>query len=142
MKSIAKSIFFMLLVVQFACTSEKVDETKLLRDEVIAIHDEVMPLMGELKSLKKEIKIKTDSLIAQDSVVNAEKIHELRNLENQLEDAFEGMFVWMRQYKAPDESVDEKEAKAYLTEQKALVEKVNKDIKEALKAAKQELGKG
>lgn len=141
MKYIFRSIFFMFLVMQFACNSEKVDETKLLRDEVIAIHDEVMPLMGELKSFKKEIKIKADSLVEQDSTANAEKIYELRSIENQLEEAFEGMFIWMRQYRAPDETIDENEAKAYLTEQKVLVEKVNKDIKEALKAAKQELGK-
>lgn len=141
MKYIFRSIFLMLFVMHFACDSEKVDETKLLRDEVIAIHDEVMPLMGELKSLRKEIKIKTDSLVEQDSTANAEKIDELRTLDVQLEDAFEGMFVWMRQYKAPDESIDEDEAKAYLTEQKVLVEKVNKDIKVALRAAKQELGK-
>ena len=141
MKYIFKTIFLLILVMQFACNSEKIEETKLLRDEVIAIHDEVMPLMGELKSFKKEIKIKADSLVEQDSTANAEKIYELRSIENQLEEAFEGMFIWMRQYRAPDETIDENEAKAYLTEQKVLVEKVNKDIKEALKAAKQELGK-
>lgn len=141
MKYIFKTIFLLILVMQFACNSEKIEETKLLRDEVIAIHDEVMPLMGELRSFKKEIKIKADSLLEQDSAANAEKIHELRSLENQLEKAFEGMFVWMRQYRIPDENLDKKEVIDYLTGQKILVEKVNKDIKEALKSAKQELGK-
>lgn len=126
---------------QSGCNSEKIDKTNLLRDEVIAIHDEVMPLMGELRSLKKELKIKADGLVEQDSLENAEKIHELRNIESQLEYAFEGMFIWMRQYKEPEESLDKNDAKAYLTEQKVLVEKVNKDIKQALKAAKKELGK-
>lgn len=126
---------------QSGCNSEKIDKTNLLRDEVIAIHDEVMPLMGELRSLKKELKTKADGLVEQDSLENAEKIHELRNIESQLEYAFEGMFIWMRQYKEPEESLDKNDAKAYLTEQKVLVEKVNKDIKQALKAAKKELGK-
>lgn len=141
MKHIFSSIFFMLLFMQSGCNSEKIDKTNLLRDEVIAIHDEVMPLMGELRSLKKELKIKADGLVEQDSLENAEKIHELRNIESQLEYAFEGMFIWMRQYKEPEESLDKNDAKAYLTEQKVLVEKVNKDIKQALKAAKKELGK-
>lgn len=141
MNNVFRSIFFVMIFFQAGCNIEKVDEAKLLRVEVIAIHDEVMPLMGELKSLKKEVKLKTVNLLESDSSANAEKIKELRDLENQLDDAFEGMFVWMRQYKAPDESVSEEEAKAYLTQQKILVEKVNKDIKEALQAAKVELGK-
>ncbi|MDX5477052.1 MAG: hypothetical protein LPJ98_01245, partial [Cyclobacteriaceae bacterium] len=68
-----------------------------------------------------------------------ERIQELKALSKQLDQAFEGMFIWMRQFKAPEEDMEKSEAIEYLNEQKVKVEKVNKDIKEALATAKQEL---
>lgn len=141
MKNLFESLFFLVVLTLAACSNEKVDEVQLLKDEVIAIHDEVMPYMGELKSLKKELEHKSDSLAQQDSLNYQNKINELNELAKKLDDAFEGMFVWMRQFKAPDADTDSEIAVAYFLEQKTLVEKVNADIKLALKDAKKELDK-
>lgn len=139
MRKIFNVLFFSIITVLFSCQSEKVDENQLLKDEVIAIHDEVMPYMGELRSLKKEVDNKSDSLANKDAEAFAADIKRLESISKQLEDAFEGMFIWMRQFKAPEETMDEEAAKSYLLNQKELVEKVNEDIKQAMKVAKEEL---
>jgi len=124
-----------------SCNSEQKDEISKLKDEVIGLHDEVMPYMGELKSLKKEVETKSKNLFDEDSLLNQNKIEELDLLAKQLDSAFEGMFVWMRQYKSPEEDMDREAAKIYLLDQKSKVELVNKDIKEALASAKEVLVK-
>ncbi|WP_291778461.1 hypothetical protein [Cecembia sp.] len=139
MRKIFNVLFLLFSFSQLSCQNEKIDENQLLKDEVIAIHDEVMPYMGELKSLKKEIDNKLDSLVQHDSLVHAEEIKKLSLLSEQLDHAFDGMFVWMRQFKAPDADAEKEEAKSYLLDQKEMVQKVNEDIKEALKLAKVEL---
>lgn len=141
MKFVFKYLLVLSLFASVACQSEKKDEVGDLKEEVIAIHDEVMPLMGELKSLKKEAETLAEQLTLEDSVVHEQRIEELKALSQQLDQAFDGMFVWMRQFKAPEEEVEKSEAIDYLLDQKVKVEKVNKDIKEALALAKQELGK-
>ncbi|MFD2202181.1 hypothetical protein [Shivajiella indica] len=141
MKCILMSTRIFFLLVLFSCNSERPDEISNLKDEVIGIHDEVMPFMGELKSLKKEVEIKSKSLHEEDSIQYQGKIEELDSLANQLDSAFEGMFIWMRQYKSPEEDADKNEAKKYLLEQKEKVEVVNQDIKNALALARKELGK-
>lgn len=141
MKFILKYNLIIFLVFVFSCKSDRTDEISSLKEEVIGIHDEVMPLMGELKSLKKEIEIRSKDLYEEDSTLNQEKIEELNFMAAELQSAFDGMFVWMRQYKSPEEDMDREEAKIYLMEQKQKVELVNKDIKTALASAKKELGK-
>lgn len=125
----------------FSCSENKVDENQLLKDEVIAIHDEVMPHMGELKTLRKKINQKAEDLHEKDSIANSEKVKELTILAKELDDAFEGMFVWMRQFKNSYEEMDEEEIKIYLQEQNKLVLKVRDDINSSMKAAKKELEK-
>ncbi|EOZ93251.1 hypothetical protein A33Q_3841 [Indibacter alkaliphilus LW1] len=116
--------------------AEKKENTEELRDEVIAIHDEVMPLMGEIKSLRKDILKVSEGLYQEDSVDNAEKIKSLQALANKLDEAFDGMFVWMRQYQSSPEALSEQEYREYLLDQKEKVEKVNSDIKTAMAEAK------
>lgn len=141
MKFVFKNLLVFFLFAAVSCQSEKKDEVGDLKEEVIAIHDEVMPLMGELKSLKKEADTLAEQLSMEDSVMHQDRIEELKALSEQLDQAFEGMFIWMRQFKAPEEDMEKSEAIEYLNEQKVKVEKVNKDIKEALSMAKQELDK-
>lgn len=141
MKFVFKNLLVLFLFASVACQSEKKDEVGDLKEEVIAIHDEVMPLMGELKSLKKEADTLAEQLSLEDSVMHQERIEELKSLSEQLDQAFDGMFVWMRQFKAPEEDMEKSEALEYLKEQKVKVEKVNKDIKEALATARQEFEK-
>ncbi|MFD2037227.1 hypothetical protein ACFSKL_20685 [Belliella marina] len=132
------SVFFFLCLA-FSCGGEKVDQNQLLQDEVIAIHDEVMPHMGELKSLRKKIDTKANDLESVDPEGNSEKIIELRLLAKQLDEAFEGMFVWMRQYDSSFEGMSDEEKTTYLKEQKIKVTKVNDDIANSMSKANKEL---
>jgi hypothetical protein len=141
MKCILRFHWILFFFFFFSCKSERTDEISNLKEEVIGIHDEVMPFMGELKSLKKEVEIKSKGLHEQDSILNNDRINELNLLAGQLDSAFDGMFVWMRQYKSPEEGMDREEAKIYLLEQKEKVKLVNEEIKIALASAKKELGK-
>lgn len=141
MKNIFKifgSFLFLALIVS-SCKQEQVDENQVLKQEVIDIHDEVMPRMGELRSLKKSLLEKVEQLGAEDAEENAEEIKRLQVYADNLEDAFEGMFVWMRQFQSNYEGSEE-EVYEYLLEQKVLVEKVNRDIKSSIENAKKELG--
>lgn len=124
----------------FSCSGEKVDENQQLKDEVIAIHDEVMPYMGELKTLRKKINAKAEGLVEEDSIGNSEKVLELKILAKDLDNAFEGMFVWMRQFKNTYEEMNEQEVKSYLQVQNQMVIKVRDDINSSMAAAKKELG--
>lgn len=128
---------FLFLTLLVSCAQEKVDENKLLKQEVIDIHDEVMPKMGELRSLKKSILEKIEAL---ESNVDSDpdSIQRLKTYADDLENAFEGMFVWMRQFQSNYEGSEE-EVYEYLQEQKVLVEKVNRDIKTSIENAKKEL---
>lgn len=125
------AVVFCLLLM--ACESENVQ----LKEEVIAIHDEVMPHMGKLKSLQKELNEKADQLALDDSVEHREQILELRNTSSELDNAYEGMFVWMRQFQPEQEGMTEEEFNDYLNEQKASVEKVKTDINQALEKAEE-----
>ena len=132
-------IIFLCLITSFlGCESEKKDQNQELKNEVIAIHDEVMPLMGDLKSLKKKIDEKTQN-VSQSDPENLIEIQKLEMLSDELDSAFNGMFVWMRQFQSTYDNMAEEEVKAYLLDQKEKVEKVNNDIKKALTAAKKEL---
>ena len=108
------------------------DGNNQLKEEVIAIHDEVMPHMGRLQSLQKDLAEEADLLALEDSVVNYDQIALLRNTSMELGLAYEGMFVWMRQFDPEQGELTKEEYEAYLNEQKALVETVKEDINQAL----------
>lgn len=137
MKKFSKIVAWIGVVIGLvSCSSDK-KEVESLKSEVIEIHDEVMPLMGELKSEQKRIEEKADELELEDSIANLKKVADMRSTAVKLEQAYEGMFVWMRQYKGELEGMDEVEAIKYLSGQKELVTKVNEDIKDALEEAGQ-----
>jgi|SRR5690554_6542541 len=122
---------FLSLALFLACASENTE----LKDEVIAIHDEVMPHMGKLQSLQKELTEKADLLALEDSVGLGEEISNLRNTAAELGSAYEGMFVWMRQFEPDQGELTTEEYEVYLNDQKILVEKVKRDINQALEKA-------
>jgi hypothetical protein len=93
-----------------------------------------MPKMGELMSFQKKALAKADSLYAQDSTATAQ-IESMRTLAGQLDQAYEGMFVWMRQYSLEEEGKTPEEIKIYLDEQLLKVNQVNVEIKAALELA-------
>ncbi len=135
MKKIINQAFVFLCVIGlFSCSSNGVDNEEL-KEEVISIHDEVMPKMGELRSVQKELTQKAQQLSLEDSVANQEKIQQLKNVASELEDAYEGMFEWMRQFNGEFQEMTEEEVTDYLNEQKEKVTKVNEDIKAALEKA-------
>jgi hypothetical protein len=111
---------------------------KALREEVIAIHDEVMPKMGALKNHQKRLSEEIVELQGRGEAIDREEIVLRQDLVIRLDQAYEGMFVWMRQFKTHElDEMDEEESKAYLLEQKEKVEKVNMDIKSALSSAEE-----
>lgn len=97
----------------------------------MAIHDEVMPKLGQLKAFQKKAVQKADELAAMDSRDTA-RIKQLNVLEKELDQAYEGMFVWMRQYKLDEEDKTPEEIKLYLDTQLTLVSEVSTAIKDAL----------
>ncbi|MCL6259494.1 hypothetical protein M3O96_10365 [Aquiflexum sp. TKW24L] len=123
----------------FACAPDKKETNELLKQEVISIHDEVMPKMDELKKLKKDILQKVENLES-DSTSNSLEIEKLNKIALDLDAAFEGMFVWMRQFKSTYDEMTPEEVEAYLLEQKLKVQVVNDQIKSSIEAANQEMG--
>ena len=99
-----------------------------LYDEVMKIHDEVMPRMDELyrkkESLKNRIADKPDmseddKLVIEDSITK-------------LDQASEGMMVWMRQFNPIPDSLGEEKAREYLENEMEKIKKVRQDITEIL----------
>lgn len=131
MKSLLNSAILSLIVFLGSCGPSPQEQNDQFRTQVIAVHDEVMPKMGQLKSLQKKALQKAEDLTAQDST-QTEQIQAYKTLALELDQAYEGMMVWMRQYEREDGDATPEEVKAYLDEQMILVQKVNDDIKNAL----------
>lgn len=123
---------FVVSIMVLSCTPKQ-DEVQLRKDEVIAIHDEVMPKMGELKSYEKALTDK--AVMLEENGASASEITAFKEAAEACDAAYEGMFVWMRQFNANLTSMEEHEALAYLEDQVGKVKEVNQDIKEALATA-------
>lgn len=121
-----------------ACANPLIEANKEMRAQIIGVHDEVMPKIGQLMSLEKKALAQADSLFAQDSTATTD-IEAMRSLAGQLNQAHEGMFVWMRQYSLDEEGKTPEELKTYLDEQLVKVNQVNADIKAALEQAASKL---
>ena len=134
MKLFSNSLIFIFSMFVLACSNPLIETNKEMRAQIIGVHDEVMPKMGELMSLQKKALAQADSLYAQDSTATTQ-IESMRSLAGQLDQAYEGMFVWMRQYSLEEEGKTPEEIKTYLDEQLVKVNQVNADIKAALEQA-------
>ncbi|MFN3997179.1 hypothetical protein [Algoriphagus sp.] len=126
-------IFTFILLLQSCGPSQK-ELNAERRSEVIAVHDEVMPKMGQIKSFEKKALQKANEFAAMDSVDSA-KVQELKVLAVELDQAYEAMFVWMRQYDTEDGDRNSEEVKTYLDEQMISVSEVNRLMKTALSKA-------
>lgn len=120
----------------FSCAPDT-NDNQALKEEVIAIHDEVMPKMGTLKFYQKRLTEEADQLSELDSVQYQDEIQKRRHLARELDQAYEGMFIWMRQFRPNLEDMEDEEARKYLQEQKSKVTKVNEDIKNSLAKAEE-----
>jgi hypothetical protein len=134
MKLFASALTLLISFLVLACSNPLIETNKEMRAQIIGVHDEVMPKMGELMSLQKKALAQADSLYAQDSTATAQ-IESMRSLAGQLDQAYEGMFVWMRQYSLEEEGKTPEEIKTYLDDQLLKVNQVNADIKAALDQA-------
>ncbi|WP_194776522.1 hypothetical protein [Pararhodonellum marinum] len=121
-----------LLLILGAC-QDKDKSNDLLKNEVLAIHDEVMPKMSNLKEARKQILEKANTLEVQEA--DSLRVAEHKAVAMQLDDAYEGMFVWMRQYQPEPEKKSPEELETYLLDQKEKVTQVNIAIKRALNEA-------
>jgi transposase-like protein len=124
------SIFFIFQ----SCGNKLAYENVKLRKEVIAIHDEVMPKMGQLKSCEK-VALQMAEEISVSSEPDSLRIQGLKDLALELDQAYEGMFVWMRQYNVEDGDKTPEEVRKYLDEQMEKVTQVNYEIKSVLEKA-------
>lgn len=126
------SLFFILS----SCGTSPQEENKALRDSVIAVHDEVMPLMSKLKSMEAKA-VKTAEDLEATENPDMQKVDELKALAYDLNQAYEGMFVWMRQYEQEDGDRSPEKVKAYLEGQMLKVEVVNEEITSVLSRAEE-----
>ncbi len=138
MKTTVSIILFTLLLV-FACGDKKKNTQEELHDKVMALHDEIMPKMGDIMKFKKQLNNKIDALIEEGSDANAEKITELRNVVEDLENSHEGMMNWMREFDNDFEGMVNEEVIKYLNEQVEKIEKVGESTNNALKKAEEVL---
>lgn len=121
-----------------SCGPNLKNENKKAREVLIAVHDEVMPQMGKLKSYEKKATQKLEALRTQEPI-DSLQIAKLSKLVDDLNSAYEGMFVWMRQYEVEDGDKEPLVIKAYLEEQMIQVTEVNQNIKNVLQKAEMEL---
>lgn len=121
-----------------ACDGNLEKENAVLKEEVIAIHDEVMPLMGDLKNYQKQVEKRISQ--ADSLGITPEEVANLKAIALDLGNSFEGMFVWMRQFKTSFDEMPDEQVRDYLLEQKILVEKVNADIKKSIENYKANFG--
>ena len=129
---------FIVFIGVFSCTARE-DEVSKFIDEVIAVHDEVMPKMGELRSYQKSLSAKAEEL--RSTASDTTSLRDLKQAANACEVAYEGMFVWMRQFDSKLEGLEEEESLTYLRDQLVKVTQVNRDIKKALDDAERLLEK-
>ncbi|WP_297335456.1 hypothetical protein [Algoriphagus sp.] len=139
MKGITPLLILLTLGFLVACKPSLEETNAQLREEVIAVHDEVMPLMGKLKSFEKQAKDKIEEM-EQSALANSTQLEELKALSYDLNQAYEGMFVWMRQYEIEDGEKTQEEVEVYLNEQMKSISKVNDEIKTVLERAEKSLG--
>jgi hypothetical protein len=134
MKIVRITLILTLVLFFQACGPSQKELNTERRSEVIAIHDEVMPKMGQLKSFEKKALQRAEEFAAMDTV-DAVKVQEMKELAFELDQAYEAMFVWMRQYETEDGDRTPEEVKVYLEEQMISVSEVNRMMKAALSKA-------
>lgn len=137
MKRVISILIFAIFSIFYSCGPSQKELNDLQRVELIEIHDEVMPLMGKLKSQEKKALDQVKELESSDQV-DSMRIQSLKALAYDLDQAYEGMFSWMRQYEIEDGDMSPEEVKVYLEEQMIKVQEVNEQIKEVLEKADQE----
>lgn len=126
-----KILLSLISVVVLSCQPSQEELNQIKREEVIAVHDEVMPKIGQLKKLEKDAEKKIE-LLEMSEPIDSIQIQELKALAFDLNQAYDAMFVWMRQYKPENGEMTPEEIKVYLDDQSIKVAEVNDQIKAIL----------
>ncbi|WP_422355283.1 hypothetical protein [Roseivirga pacifica] len=137
-----KKVLAVLAIFVFAVACGESYNTQEHIDKVFNVHDEVMPKMGEVMALKKQALAKAKEI--EQANGDSTQVASFRNLALRLDQANEGMMVWMRQWQANaqphiNEETTVEERKAFLNSEMEKVEKVREDINSSIEAAKSAL---
>ena len=81
------SIIFITIFLFAACSEQKKSAVDELKEKVMAVHDEVMPKMGDIMKYKKQLNKRIDELLDAGAEENAEKIAELKNAVENLDNS-------------------------------------------------------
>ncbi len=125
----------LLLVLITACNSrpkesgEKNDplqseSNQSLEKEAWKIHDEVMPKMGAIHKRKSRVK----EMLAQPEKLTPEDRQALEKTLAELDQAYDGMMNWMRNFKPEQHGESEEATRVYLEDQILAITKVKEDI--------------
>jgi len=101
----------------------------------MAVHDEVMPEMGTIHRLRKQIGAKILG-----GVPKQEDKEAMIKMVKTLDAADEGMMSWMAEFKMPKQESEAKQLE-YLKSEQTKIDKVSKDMFEAIEEAQKMLGK-
>jgi len=113
----------------FSCESKQ-KEVEKLKSETIAIHDEVMPKMDDIMKLKRSLKLKRDTVSAEDKA-------NIQDMIIALEESDEAMMNWMRNYDPRMQDMTDTEKIEYLTQQKAAISEVSEKMKKSIAEAEE-----
>lgn len=144
-------ILFLFLTLGCGNHSEKKEQTEIeienkelpaeeraeqaLYKELMAVHDKSMPKMDYMMQLKGDLREQLDELREKEEI-DSVRMQKLENTINHLEAASEGMMQWMRNFE-PLNTGDKthEEIMAYYEDKKKSIEKVSKDMDQAIEEA-------
>ena len=98
----------------------------------MAVHDEVMPKLDNIFRITESLKDK----IAKTPDMPAPKKKEIEAAIDSLNKASDGMMIWMRKFAPPSPTADPQEARTYLKQEMAKVQKVKSDILTSIERGK------
>lgn len=108
------------------------DPNKALYDSVMAVHDEAMPKLEDIFRLTESLKDK----IAGTPDMPASTKKQIEAAIDSLNNASEGMMVWMRKFNPVTDTSNPEAARDYLKQEMVKVEKVKSDIVNSLEKGK------
>lgn len=140
-----KNLLIILLLLSSCAQQEKKENTHEIDEietseaykETMTVHDEVMPKMDNIVQLKKQLKVKIDSL-SLGSNPDTASINALNTQVVELENADKAMMDWMHQFDGSKKSDTTEAIIQYYMSQKEIItdvaEKMNTAIKNATAA--------
>src|SRR5690606_11773260 len=102
----------------------KSEANQSLEKEAWRIHDEVMPKMGAIHKRKSRIR----EMLDQKDQLSSEERQSLETTLAELDQAYDGMMNWMRNFKPEEHNESEATTRAYLENQIKEITKVREDI--------------